>query len=490
MLAAALALYDGMRARSIAVKRLDEFRLHMPREGKMLVDATIFASEKIRLEAGAVDQLRDAAAMPSVARALATPDIHVGYGVPIGCVMATRDVIVPAAVGYDINCGMRLITTPAEARDTDTAAIAEEIRRLIPLGEGKNNVRLRPDEFARVIERGLPALREIERDLGPFTEFRRPDEEVADAERTEDGGAMEGDAKAVSERAIQRGQTQLGTLGGGNHFLELQEVTSVEDEAAAARFGLHAGQLVAMIHSGSRGFGHQVGGDYMKLATRMHGKESPTGHLAFLGLDEPEGRNYVRAMRAAANFAYANRQIMATLVRGAIRKVLGEVELAMIYDVPHNMAKLEQHEVGQVWVHRKGATRAFPRERMGGTVHADVGQPVLIPGSMGTASYLLLAGARARESLFSVNHGAGRAMSRSAATGRSRRGKKRASPGVTDEDFRRAMEGILLIAGDRRRIKEEAPQAYKDIDEVIRVVAGAGLGRVVARMRPLAVLKG
>jgi tRNA-splicing ligase RtcB len=472
--------------------RIDPYRLRLEPEDGMRVDAIVYATEDIRIEAGAVDQLRDAARMPSVERVIATPDIHIGYGVPIGCVMATKEVVSPAAVGYDINCGMRLLTTPLDAAEVKVGALAQSIRRDVPLGEGRKNLRLSREDLATVLERGVPGLADLEGDLGRYGSIRRPDEEREDALRIEDGGAEPGRAAAVSSRAMERGAPQLGTLGGGNHFIELQVVDRVEDEAAASGFGLRAGQLVVMIHTGSRGFGHQVAGDYIKTATRLHADESPSKHLAFLRAEEPEGTRYIDAMFAAANFAFANRQVITAYVRHAIRARCGEdLALPLVYDVTHNMAKREEHDGNELLVHRKGATRAFPKERMGGTPFAEAGQPVIIPGSMGTASYLLLAGPRAPEALCSVNHGAGRVMSRTAAGGKRTRGGKVVRKGlVSQADLRAAMAGITLIAEDRHAVLEEAPQAYKDIDLVIEAVTGAGLAAVVARMRPLAVLKG
>jgi tRNA-splicing ligase RtcB len=268
-------------------------------------------------------------------------------------------------------------------------------------------------------------------------------------------------------------------------------VDKVYDTGKGSRLGVFEGQFVLMIHSGSRGFGHQVGGDYMQEAKKLHGHESPASDLCWLHEDEPAGRRYIGAMHCAANFAFVNRLIMAMIARSAIRSVLGEIPIASVYDVPHNMTKKEPHGGRTLWVHRKGATRAFPPERMRGTTFEDTGSPVLIPGSMGTASYLLLPGDNAEDSLCSVNHGAGRTMSRSEAAG-GRRGRRRKGrqAAISDEDFRKAMEGVHLIAANRHAAKEEAPQAYKDIDEVIRVVHGAGLAYPVARMVPLAVLKG
>jgi len=474
------------------LKRIDANRLIIPAEAGMHVDAMIYASEDIRLEADAVRQLMDAARLPSVHKAFATPDIHVGYGVPIGCVVGLREIVVPAAVGYDVNCGMRVLTTPVKRGEIDPAEVVQSIRRDIPLGEGKSNLRLEARELEVVLAHGVKGVREIAGETGRVWESRDGKEEEADIRHIEDSGSMPGNPDAVSAHAKSRGMNQLGTLGGGNHFIEVQAVERVEDERVARRWGIEKDGICIMIHSGSRGLGHQVGDDYMKLASRRTGDVSPSHHLAYLDARGTEGRNYMGAMYAAANFAFVNREIMTILVRRNVRHILGDVELPIIYDVPHNMAKLEEHEGIKLWVHRKGATRAFPAERMQGTPFAEEGQPVLIPGSMGTASYLLVGTSESRETYYSVNHGAGRTMSRTAAAGGRHGRQRRGGPpaAISDEEFERAMRGITLIAEDRRSAKEEAPQAYKDIDEVVRVVVAAGLARVVARLVPLAVLKG
>ncbi len=474
--------------------RLDDYRCVIPRHGKMLVDAKLFISENLFTEDTALEQLCDAASLFSVKHAIGMPDIHQGYGVPIGSVVALEGAIAPAAVGYDINCGMRLILTPLDYDDVKDklTLLAKTLRRFIPLGEGKRNIRLPKAKFNSILEGGLKAYLKTDTGNADLEDFRREDEERADMERVEDKGSMKGDVRAVSQKAYERGHTQLGTLGGGNHFIEVQRVQKVFDEKLAQRFGLRKNQITVMIHSGSRGFGHQVGGEYMKLARKLNAKRSPNNYLCFLESDTEEGRRYIGAMHAAANFAFANRQIMCAFVRGVLRTIFGEMELPILYDVPHNIAKYEVHGERGMWVHRKGATRAFPPSRMKQTQWSDVGQPVLIPGSMGTASYVLVGTEESSESLHSVNHGAGRVMSRTAARGRYRKsGKKRSKPAlISDEEFWEAMKHIVLVCEDRRAIKEEAPQAYKDIDAVIEVVTGAGLAKAVARLVPLAVLKG
>jgi tRNA-splicing ligase RtcB len=489
----------------IETQRLDAFRLRLPRVEPMQVEAEVFASAALPIEPDALAQLRDAACLPGVARVLATPDLHVGYGVPIGAVVAARDFVSPAAVGYDINCGMRLVTTPWRADQVDLAALAARLRRVIPLGEGKTNLRLSPASLQAVLERGVPGLlaafraeASLLRQLAAL-EGADLDEHEAALARIEGRGSLAGAPGALPGRAFERGLPQLGTLGGGNHFVELQRVVEVPDAEAAAAWGLEPGQLVVMIHSGSRGLGHEVGGHFMRLAAehaRRERQRMPSAHLACLPLAHPHGRAFLGAMNAAANYAFANRQVLAMLVAGVLRAALGPAELGTLYDVAHNLAALERHALpgGEVElvVHRKGATRAFPAARMQGTPFADLGQPVLIPGSMGTASWLLRGVPGGAQSLFSTNHGAGRVMSRTAAKGWKGKGRKGRGGGglITDEEFQRSMQGIVLVCEDRRSIKEEAPAAYKDIDAVIDTVVGAGLAAPVARMQPFAVLKG
>ncbi|MEW5765065.1 MAG: RtcB family protein [Acidobacteriota bacterium] len=465
----------------------------IPRQGDMRVEATLYTSDRLPVEADALRQLRDACRIPTVVRVLATPDIHVGFGVPIGCVMATEGVVLPAAVGYDINCGMRVLTTNLRSEETDTARLARSIRGDVPLGEGKRNVPMDRADFLEVLRSGVPVLRELGRTDHPAWEHLDPEEEALTSGHMEDGGSLPGDPSALSERALERGQYQLGTLGGGNHFIEIQSVEKVEDPVAAAAWGLFSGQVVVMIHSGSRGLGHQVGDEYMALArSRRYFEPHPSKELCYMPVDSPEGRRYLGAMNAGANLAFANRHLLAALVRKALLEHHPEARVSLLYDVPHNIAKKELHGGRELWVHRKGATRAFPGSRMAGTPFAETGQPVLIPGSMGTRSYLLRGIPENEVALCSANHGAGRRLSRTAAAGVIRRGDgKILRPGaITDEDFRRAMEGVHLICEDRASIKEEAPQAYKDIGAVIEAVRGAGLAEVVAVLRPLAVLKG
>ena len=478
----------------VDVQRVDENTLIVPRQGRMLTEATVFARREIHLEQQALEQLCDAASIDSQARVFATPDIHSGYGVPIGCVWASRKFISAAAVGYDINCGMRLLTTPLEAGGVDVKKLADSIRRDIPLGEGQRNVELPHGKMLRFLARGAAEVGLLCDQNPRFAEAFRENELADDLQMIEDGGSLAADASCVPDRAVDRGRVQFGTLGGGNHFIELQRVDHVFDARRAQAWGLAEGQFVVMIHSGSRGLGHEVAGQFMKRSLQLCEQKDmflPSRQLSYAPLDSEVGRQYHEAMKCAANFAYSNRQVMATLLRHNVRMALGE-ELAMplVYDVAHNIAKLESVGGRQYCVHRKGATRAFPPSLMGGTPLAETGQPVLIPGSMGTASYLLAGIESGRRSLYSVNHGAGRVMSRTEAAGVNRRGKTVRPGAISDRQFAESMEGIYLVCRDRRRIKEEAPGANKDIEVVIDTVEGAGLAARVARMRPLAVLKG
>jgi tRNA-splicing ligase RtcB len=476
--------------------RISEYVWEIPKSFRsdMKVPARIYASDtllQLIFRDRSLDQLVNTAAMPSVVkRVLVMPDAHQGYGLPIGGVVPTRypdGVISPGAVGYDINCGVRLMASEMVAKEVKDQVenLISVLYNSIPSGVGKGGgarrVSLR--EMDEVMVKG--AAWAVKAGYG------RPD----DLERLEEGGAMDGaDPSAVSRRAQQRGGPQLGTLGSGNHFVEIQEVDEVYDEEVADAFRLFKGQLVLQIHSGSRGFGHQVCSDYVKSlqsAVRKYNIQLPDRQLVCAPLDSPEGKAYYGAMAAAANYAWANRQCMADLARQSFEQVLaGKVknfDLYTVYDVCHNIAKIEEHVVdGQkmkLCVHRKGATRAFgPGHPDVRPVYRDVGQPVLVPGDMGTASYVLVGTTDAMEETFGTTaHGAGRTMSRTAA-------KKR----IWGQDLRDELEqrGIRVRAGSMAGLAEEAPDAYKDIDTVIEVVHGAGLARKVARMRPLAVMKG
>ena len=457
----------------------------------MVTDATIFASRAVNLEPDAVRQLCDAASLPPAKKVLATADIHVGFGVPIGAVVGMDGAIMPPAVGYDINCGMRLLHTPFSKGQIDAEKIAIDIAREIPLGEGRENLQLDRTGIEIVINQGVAGISALAQRSGHRAwDAFDPDQFADDLQRIEENGCLPADPGAVPKNAIQKGASQLGTLGGGNHFIEIQYVQQVFDADLAKTLGLFENQIVVMIHSGSRRFGYEIADRYMDVAAQRPENADRKKMLAYLPADTKPGKAYIHAMAAAANFAFTNRHIMALLVRRCFNRMFGPTPLPLVYDVAHNMAKLETHAGKRLWVHRKGATRAFGPERMAGTVFAQTGQPIITPGSMGTASFLLVGTGNSQESLASVNHGAGRVMSRSAALGKARKGRIIKRGMISDEQFKRSMEGIKLITANRRRIKEEAPDAYKDIDEVVRIVAECGWARPVARMVPLAVLKG
>jgi tRNA-splicing ligase RtcB len=463
----------------------------MERHGRMVTDATIYASEAIKLEPDAVSQLYDAASLLPAKKVLATADIHVGFGVPIGAVLGLEGAIMPPAVGYDINCGMRLLSTPFLKGDIDTDKIAADIARDIPLGEGRENLQLGKNQIETVIYKGVSAIPDIlERSSHRVCEAFDPDQFTDDIQKIEENGQLTAEPAAVPKSAVQKGGNQLGTLGGGNHFIEIQYVQEVFEKDLAECFGLFKNQLVVMIHSGSRRFGYEIADEYMNIAARRPENVDHRKMLSYLSTDSREGKNYILAMGAAANFAFTNRHIMALLVRRCFNRMFGPTPMSLIYDIAHNMAKLETHSGTSLWVHRKGATRAFGPKQMGGSLFAQTGQPIITPGSMGTASYLLVGTGDSEESLNSVNHGAGRVMSRTAARGKARKGRIITPAQISDDEFKRSMKGIKLIAGDRRKIKEEAPGAYKDIEEVVRIVIECGWARAVARMVPLAVLKG
>ncbi len=460
-----------------------------PRRG-MLTDVRVYASraliEQIRRDLS-LEQAMNVATLPGiVGHSLAMPDIHQGYGFPIGGVAATaweQGVVSPGGVGFDINCGVRLIRTSLTAADVRPRLkeLIDQVFRDVPCGTGgEGSLRVTQPQLDRVLEGGAQWM--VGNGYG----------EPRDTEFTEERGRLEGaDPESVSARAKERGRPQIGTLGSGNHFLEVQWVERVHDSEAARAMGLEEGATVVLVHCGSRGFGHQVCTEYlaeMGPAIQRYGIKLPDRQLACVPTQSPEGQAYLGAMRAAANFAWANRQAILHFLRGSFARIFGNaVRLDVVYDVCHNIAKRERHEFEgsgrDVLVHRKGATRAFPAGHPDlPAAYQEIGQPVLIPGSMGTASWVL-AGEEAamRETFGSVCHGAGRLLSRTAA----RKGRDARS-------VQRKLEeaGILVRSQTRDGILEEVPEAYKDVDEVIEVVARAGLARKVARLRPMGVIKG
>lgn len=475
---------------------IDPYRWEIPKTYKegMRVPGLIYASaemlDKIR-EEQAPEQVANVAFLPGiVGRSLAMPDIHWGYGFAIGGVAATRvedGVISPGGVGYDINCGVRLIRTNLDEKEVKPK-IKELVNRLyedIPSGVGASGrIKLDMKELEKVLING--ARWAVERGYG----------DKEDLEATEEYGAMKGaNPDKVSQRAKQRGAPQLGTLGSGNHFLEIEVVEEIYDQKIAKALGIEwIGQILLLIHSGSRGLGHQVCDDYLQVmegAVRRYGIKLPDRQLACAPFKSPEGQDYFAGMVAAANYAWANRQCMTHWARESFAKVFGksprELGMTLIYDVAHNIAKVEEHIVdGQrltVVVHRKGATRAFPKGHPDlPPRYKDVGQPVLIPGDMGRYSFVAIGTQRAMEETFgSTCHGAGRVQSRAAAK-RSLRGQDVAQELLS--------KGIYVKASSWAGLAEEASDAYKDVEEVVEVCHKAGISLKVAKSRPIGVIKG
>ncbi len=479
---------------SIRVEQIDACRWRIPREGAMRTDGLIFASaqmmQDLRREQ-ALEQVCNVATLPGiVGPSMAMPDIHWGYGFPIGGVAAfdaEQGVVSPGGVGYDINCGVRLLRSNLDVEEIHPHLdrLADALFRNIPSGVGshRSDFKLSLNDEKQVLAKG--AAWAVQRGFG----------DVADLEYIESHGVLSGaDPEMVSERALERGRAQLGTLGSGNHFLEIQRVEVVYDQEAAAVLGLYPGQVTVSIHTGSRGLGYQVCDDYLKVmlkAARKYGITLPDRQLCCAPLQSDEARNYLAAMACAANFAFANRQMITARVRETFGQVLGkgpaDMRLGVIYDVCHNIAKWEKHIVNGkercLCVHRKGATRAFPPGHAEiPAVYRKIGQPVLIPGDMGRYSYVLTGTAGAYEETFgSTCHGAGRVMSRHAA--------KKAARGQ-DIIGELAARGILVRAAGRATVAEERPEAYKDVADVVEVVQQAGIGHLVARLRPMAVVKG
>jgi len=478
------------------LRKVDDYRWELPQDYKpgMRVPGLIFADEamlNLMAEDQAIEQVANVAFLPGiVGHSLAMPDIHWGYGFPIGGVAAMRlkdGVVSPGGVGFDINCGARLLRT--DLREGDVRPVLRELVnqlfRDVPAGLGGHGpLRLSHAELDDLMVRGARWM--VDRGYG------LPE----DLEVTESQGCLPGaDPGVISQRARQRGLAQLGTLGSGNHFLEVQALDTIYDREAADVFGLEEpGQVVVFFHCGSRGFGHQVCQDYldvMEKAAKRYDIHLPDRQLACAPIDSREGRDYMAAMTAAANFAWANRQCIAHWVRQSFAHVFqkqpDELGMRPIYDVAHNIAKVERHRFNgrdvTVCVHRKGATRAFPAGHPEiPAAYRQIGQPVLVPGDMGRYSYLAVGTEQAMaETWGSTCHGAGRLQSRGAA--------KRSLKGV-DIAARLAEQGIVVRAQDRSALAEEASEAYKDVADVVEVLEKAGISRKVAKMRPMGVIKG
>jgi tRNA-splicing ligase RtcB len=477
------------------VRQLDDFRWLIPKQGRMNVDGLVYASAAMMREIRsdqALEQVANVATLPGiVGRSIGMPDIHWGYGFAIGGVAAfdpeQGGVVSPGGVGYDINCGVRLLRTNLHAEDVRSRLnmLMDRLYERVPAGVGKGykRFRLSDAEVRQVLERG--AAWAVAQGYGTD----------ADLEHIEAHGTLaEADPDRVSDRAVERGRDQLGTVGSGNHFIELGWVDEVYDDVAAQRFGLEPGGVTVFIHSGSRGLGYQVCDDYLQTMVRAaatYGIDLPDRQLACAPLDSAEAKSYMGAMAAAANYAFANRQMMAHRVRAVFEDVFGtswqDLGIGLVYDVAHNIAKWERHEVEgrerRLCVHRKGATRAFPPGHPEvASAYRDLGQPVLIPGDMGRYSFVLVGTPGAyRETFGSTCHGAGRRMSR-------RQAKKTARGRDLRTEFEE--QGIQVRASSFGTVAEEIPEAYKDVASVVEVVDRAGIGRKVARLRPVGVLKG
>ncbi len=477
------------------VEKLDEYRWLLPKsyDSRMRVDGLIYSTEKM-LEHVRMDktpqQVANVATLPGIINySLAMPDIHWGYGFPIGGVAAMdmdEGVVSPGGVGYDINCGVRMLRT-----DLTHDEVKPHLKELayglfgeIPCGVGKKGkVRLTDNELRKTLVKGSGWA--VENGYGVSD----------DLDCTESRGAIIGaDPKALSKRALERGRPQLGTLGAGNHFIEIARTAEIYDEDTAGRLDLFVDGVVVMIHSGSRGLGYQVCDDYVKVmrsAMPKYGIEVPDTQLACTPIKSPEGEEYLAAMAAAANYAWCNRQIIMHWTREVFAKVMGKspahLGMELIYDVAHNIAKFETHKVNgkdrKVLVHRKGATRSFaPGAPDLAGEYRETGQPVIIPGDMGTASYVLVGTERAMNETFgSTCHGAGRVMGRKAAT---RQAKGRSIARELEK------KGVIVVAKSPKTLAEEMPEAYKNVDDVVAAVDGAGLSRKVAKTVPLAVVKG
>jgi tRNA-splicing ligase RtcB len=479
----------------IRPERLDAFRWRLPRTGPMRTDGIIYADDAlfaaVRKDPALV-QVCNVATLPGiVGPSLAMPDIHWGYGFPIGGVAAfdeAEGVISPGGVGFDISCGVRLLRTGLTPEDLEPrerlAMLVESLFSRVPSGVGRGSaLRLSKKEFERIMTRGAEWA--VENGLG----------EASDLEYTEERGCMPGaDPAQVSERARQRGSVQLGTLGSGNHFLELQRVDAVYDKEAAAGLGLELGQVTVSIHTGSRGFGYQICQDAVRgmvRAAQRYGIDLPDRQLCCAPVGSPEGQAYLGAMICGVNFALANRQVITQRVREAFEETYGRGpswhRIGVVYDVCHNVAKRETHRIDgrerRVWVHRKGATRAFPpgHPELPDRYRA-IGQPVLVPGDMQRYSFVLCGNADQPDEAFASScHGAGRVMSRKQSRNMAR------GRSLIDEML---SHGVLVRSESNATVAEEMPEAYKDVAEVVTSVEGAGLARRVVRLVPFAVVKG
>ncbi|MFA5856117.1 MAG: RtcB family protein [Candidatus Pacearchaeota archaeon] len=467
------------------IKKISEFEYEIVKEGKMNVPGKIFANDKLMENIKndrTITQIKNVACLPGILNAsIAMPDCHQGYGFPIGGVAAfdkDKGVISPGGVGYDINCSVRLLKTNLTINDIKNRdTLIKSLFKAVPSGVGKGTkIKINYDELDEILEKG--AKWAINKGYGKKEDYLH----------TEENGCLNGaNSKDVSKKAKERGINQLGSLGSGNHFLEIQEVTEIFDEKIAKVLGIKKGQIMIMIHCGSRGLGHQVASDYIKLMQDKYGFPIQDRELVNAPIKSELGKKYFSAMSCAANFAFANKQIITHLIRENISKEYKNFQADVVYDICHNIAKFEDHLINgkkkEVLVMRKGATRSFgPGRKEIPEDYREIGQPIIIPGSMGTSSYLLVGTKKAEEISFgSTAHGAGRVQSRT-----------EARENLSGEKIKNelAKKGIAIEAGSLKGLSEEAPEVYKDIDEVVSVSNGAGIGKLVVKLKPIAVMKG
>ena len=469
------------------LKKISENIYEIPREGKMNVPCRIYASEKIAREMEkdkTLEQIKNVSQLKGIiGEAIALADAHQGYGFPIGGVAGfdlDKGIISPGGVGYDINCSVRLLKTNLKREDIEKnkKKILEILYKKIPSGVGRGSpFNMKSGELDKILDGGAKYF--IEKGFGVKDDYLHTEEE---------GCMKEADSSFVSERAKRRGIGQLGTLGAGNHFLEIQYVDEIFDEKIAKVFGLKENQITIMVHCGSRGLGHQVASDYIKKMEDEYGFENlPDRELINAPIKSKLGKEYFSAMCAAANFAFANKQLITYWIREEMKKIFPDIKIDVLYDVCHNIAKMEEHNVEgkmkKICVHRKGATRSFgPGRREISEDYRKVGQPVIIPGSMGTASYVLVGTSVAEKLTFGSSvHGAGRSSSRHGAM-----------KNIRGEEVKNKLNknGIEIGIGSLKSLAEEAPEAYKDVDEVVKSVDEIGISKKVARLKPAIVIKG
>lgn len=466
------------------VEKEGKYIYRIKKTGNMRVDAIVLADYET-IDEEAIEQLKNVATLPGIVKAAyAMPDIHWGYGFPIGGVAAfdlEDGIISPGGVGFDINCGVRMLVVDGNSDivKKNLESLIKRIYESVPVGVGEtSDLRFSKNDFKKIVEQGVGKVIE----MGYGTE--------EDLLRIEDRGTLEDcDFSDVSEEAYERGKDELGTLGAGNHFIEIQLVEEVYDEEIASVFGIKKGDITILIHTGSRGFGHQIATDYIKYMRdnlKDHNKNLPDKQLINAPFKSEWGQAYYSAMNCAANYAFANRQIITHMIRKAFKSVVG-MNVRLVYDVAHNIAKVEEYEIDgrkrKVIVHRKGATRAFgPGNPALPEVFKKTGQPVIIPGSMGTASYILVGTKKAEEITFgSTAHGAGRAL-----------GRREATRELSVNHVLKELEskGIKIMAKSKKGIVEEAPEAYKNVDKVVQIVDEIGISLKIAKCTPLGVVKG